>query len=268
MRLPLSIAAAGIFLVITPARTGECSTWNIPRTQMAIRAASLGNFPVAQTADRSAAPPNSATAAPPAHGGTYSISNGELIVAPGLRIPNGNVPWALDTVGGKQVLVPIHHAELSLPANAAAGTIEGVTSRTPLHATTPVFFIHTSDRTENTGDAGRGTPTGWALLPAVVSGTQRTVARVKFSDVSAATVCTAPVVCMVAESLPDGWLRITPRDPLPPGEYVLLPVTRAATSQTGLAYDFSVDEAGPAARDAVAPGQNLDVQETGKKKKR
>lgn len=221
----------------------------------------------AQTADRSAAPPGPATAAPPAHSGTYSISNGELIVAPGLRIPNGNVPWALDTVAGKQVLIPIHHTQLTLPATAASGTLEGVTSHTPLHSTSPVFFVHTSDRTENTGDSGRGTPTGWALLAAQVSGTSRMVARVKFADVTAATVCTAPVLCTQAESLPEGWLRITPRDPLPAGEYVLLPVPRTATS-SALAYDFSVNADAPAAKDAVAPGQNLDVQNTGKKKKR
>ena len=223
---------------------------------------------LAQTADRSAVPPTPATAAPPAHSGTYSISNGELIVAPGLRIPNGNVPWALDTVGGKQVLVPIHHAELTASGSTAPGTLDGATSHTPLHSTEPAFFIHTSDRTENTGDSGRGTPTGWALLAAQVSGPMRTVARVKFSDVNAATVCTAPVLCTVAESLPDGWLRITPRDPLPLGEYVLLPVPRTATSQSPLVYDFSVDADAPPAKDTVAPGQNLDAQQTtGKKKK-
>ncbi len=226
----------------------------------------VGTAP-AQTADRSAAPPQPALAAPAAHSGTYAVSNGELIVAPGLRIPNGNVPWALDVVAGKQVLVPIHHAQLTASGSTAPGTLEGAASHTPLHSTTPAFFIHTSDRTENTGDSGRGTPTGWALLAAQVSGPLRTVTRVKFADVNAATVCTAPVLCTDAESLPDGWLRITPRDPLPLGEYVLLPVPRSASSQSPLVYDFSVDADAPAARDAVAPGQNLDAQPANKKKK-
>jgi hypothetical protein len=229
----------------------------------------LVSVPVlAQTADRSAAPPPPALAAPAAHTGSYSVVNGELIVAPGLRIPNGNVPWALDTVTGKQVLVPIHHAQLTASGSTAPGTLEGATSHTPLHSTSPEFFIHTSDRTENTGDSGRGTPTGWALLAAQVSGPLRTVARVKFADVNAATVCTAPVLCTVAESLPDGWLRITPRDPLPAGEYVLLPVPRTTTSQSPLVYDFSVDADGPAAKDAVVAGQNLDAQPAPGKKKR
>ncbi|MEG9434419.1 hypothetical protein [Terriglobus sp. ADX1] len=217
---------------------------------------------VAQTADRSAAPSNPATTAPAARTGAYSVQNGELVVAPGLRIPNGNVPWALDTVDGKQVLVPIHHT--SLTGTATSGTLDGPTSHTPLHSATPSFFIHTSDRTENTGDSGRGTPTGWALLSAPVTDSHRTVARPRFTDVNSATVCTAPVICTTAESLPDGWIRVTPQAPLTPGEYALLPVQKTPTPGNTLAYDFTVDGGQPAARDTVAPGQNLDTR----KKKR
>lgn len=211
----------------------------------------------AQTADRSATPPTAATSAPAAHSSTYTVVNGELIVAPGLRIPNGNVPWALDEINGKQVLVPVHHSALT-PTGTAA-TLQGAAPQTPLHAASLVFFIHASDRTENNGDSGRGTPTGWALLSVRVDGGSRTLDKVKFSDVNAATVCAEPVICTQAEALPGGWLRITPRTPLQPGQYALLPVPRAATSLSPLAYDFVVSADGAAAKDAVAPGQNLDA---------
>lgn len=217
-----------------------------------------------QTADRSASPPPAATAAPAARQGSYSLQNGELVVAPGLRIPNGNVPWALDVVDGKQVLVPIHHTPLE--GTATTGTLDGAGPHTPLHSSTPAFFVHTSDRTENTGDSGRGTPTGWALLPVTVTDGNRTVERPRFTDVASATVCTAPVICTAAESLPDGWLRITVKAPLTTGEYALLPIQKPpATPTSTLAYDFTIDTAQPAARDAVSPGQNLDTK---KKKKR
>ncbi len=214
----------------------------------------FGVLAAAQTADRTAAPPSSATTAPPAHPGTYSVQNGELVVAPGLRVPNGNVPWALDTVDGKQVLVPVHHS--ALKSTAAMNTLEGDGPRTPLRSASPVFFVHTSDRTENAGDAGRGTPTGWALLPVQVESGTRTLDHVKFADVSSATVCTAPVVCMHAESLPDGWLRMTAQEPLRAGQYALLPVQHVAPV---LAYDFTVGSEAPAPKDAVSPGQNLDA---------
>ena len=212
----------------------------------------------AQTADPAAAPPSAATAAPAARADSYSVQKGELIVAPGLRIPNGNVPWALDTVDGKQVLVPVHHAAINGTA------IDGVASKTPLHSAWPVFFVHTSDRTENTGDAGRGTPTGWALLPVVIDGGARKVTRPKFSEVNGATVCAPTVLCTTAESLPEGWLRILPKAALEPGEYALLPVQRTASTGNLVVYDFTIDGGGPKAKDEVSPGQNLD--DTKKKK--
>ena len=220
----------------------------------------------AQTADRSAAPPSGATAAPPSHTGNYAVQNGQLMVAPGLHIPNGNLPWALDTVEGKQVLVPVHGTLLAGAATSATGTLDGTGSRTPLHTTSPVFFLHTSDRTENTGDSGRGSPTGWALLAVSVSGSARTVDRPRFADVNKATVCAPPVLCTLAESLPDGWLRIATVDPLAPGEYALVPVQKnTPSSGNQLAYDFTVGGNKPAAMDAVSPGQNLDTKRKSKR---
>jgi hypothetical protein len=85
----------------------------------------VGGAAHAQTADPAAAPPTPATTAPPAHASTYSVQkDGELVVAPGLRIPNGNVPWALDVVDGKQVLVPIHHAALT-SSSSSMGVLDG-----------------------------------------------------------------------------------------------------------------------------------------------
>jgi hypothetical protein len=218
----------------------------------------------AQTADPAAAPPNPATTAPPARS-SYSVQGGELIVAPGLKIPNGNVPWALDVVDGKQVLVPIHHGELTT-SSATAGTLDGATSKTALRSSTPEFFVHSLDRTENTGDAGRGMPTGWALVVADVSGTTRTIAKARFSQVNGAAVCAPPLLCAQAESLPQGWLRITSKTPLAPGEYALLPVPRSGANLV-IVYDFSVSDQSATPKDAVAPGQDLDGAAKGKKKK-
>ncbi len=199
----------------------------------------------AQTADRSASPPSAATSAPAAKPGAYTLQNGELLVAPGLKIPNGNVPWALDTVDSKQVLVPIHHTPLN--AGASSAMLTDTASVSPLHSAMPVFFVHSSDRTENSGDSGRGTPTGWALLPVVEKNGVRTVQPPKFSEVNSATVCAAPVICTTAESLPDGWLRLALKEPLPQGEYALLPVQRAVpTTGNLLAYDFKVGGQQPA----------------------
>ncbi len=215
----------------------------------------------AQTADPTATAPNPATAAPPAKTGAYTIVQGTLLVAPGLAVPNGNVPWALDTSEGAAALVPIHHASITEPANvdadggtAPSHTLMGAHAKADLRTTTPVIFLHTADRTENTGDAGRGNPTGWALVQATQQGSGRTIPHVRFDQIAQGTACATPLVCLQAESLPDGWLRLSAEKPLVPGEYALVPVPRQPRAGALIVYDFRIDPGMPLARDAVRAG--------------
>lgn len=215
----------------------------------------------AQTADPTAIAPNPITAAPTARAGSYTLVQGNLVVAPGLAIPNGNLPWALDTTQGTPALVPIHHSSITEPANVnapgapdiATHTLDGAHAKTVLRTTDPVFFLHTNDRTENTGDAGRGNPTGWALVGAASQGSNRTIPHVHFDQIAQGAACAAPVVCLKAESLPDGWLRLSASSPLAAGEYALVPVPRQARPGVVVLYDFTVDPAAPLAKDAARP---------------
>ena len=134
-----------------------------------------------------------------------------------------------------------------------------------LHSTQPVFYVNAGDRTENTGDAGRGNPTGWALVSAVVAGNGRTMPHVRFAQISKGAACEAPVLCLQAESLPGGWNRLSVASPLAPGEYALVPVPRQARPGVVIVYDFDVDPTGAAPRDAVLSG---DAQSSAGKKKR
>jgi hypothetical protein len=215
----------------------------------------------AQTADPTATAPNPVTAAPAAKTGTYSIVQGTLLAAPGLAVPNGNIPWALDTSESIAALVPIHHASITEPANvdadgiaASTHTLVGAHAKTGLRTTTPVIFLHTADRTENTGDAGRGNPTGWALVQATQQGNNRIIPHVRFDQIAQGTACAAPLVCLQAESLPDGWLRLSAASPLLPGDYALVPVPRQPRPGVLIVYDFQVDPNMPLARDAVRAG--------------
>ena len=219
----------------------------------------------AQTADPSVTPP-STSSAPAATVGTYAVSGGNLTAAPGLQVPNGNLPWALDTAAdGKFALVPVHHSAITEPAGVAAAppqnhTLAGLHARTVLRSATPVFFIHTNDRTENTGDAGRGNPTGWVMVRAELQGSNRTIPHVQFSAIAQGTSCVAPTLCLSAETLPDGWVRLTPRQPLERAEYVLLPVQRQPKPGVLVVYDFASDPAASLARDAVVAGVSQDAR--------
>ena len=213
----------------------------------------------AQTADPNATPPSSSSA-PAAKVGTYAVSGGNLTAAPGLQVPNGNLPWALDTTpDGKPALVPIHHSAITEPASVATAppanhTLNGMHARTVVRSATPVFFVHTNDRTENTGDAGHGNPTGWVLVLAEANSGNRVVPHIQFSDIAQGTSCTPPLLCLNAETLPDGWARLTPRDPLQPGDYVLLPVQRQPKPGVLVVYDFTSNPSAALARDAVVAG--------------
>ena len=213
----------------------------------------------AQTADPTATPPSPGSA-PAAKAGTYAVAHGDVLAAPGLAVPNGNLPWALDAAAdGKPALVPVHHAAISEPANVAdaaptSHVLEGAHGHTVLRSLTPVFYVHTGDRTENTGDTARGNPTGWVLVAAQVSGEKRTIPHVQYSEIAQGTSCAAPMLCLKAETLPDGWVRLTPHAALTPGEYVLVPVQRQPRPGVLVVYDFSDDPNAALAKDAVVAG--------------
>lgn len=180
-------------------------------------------------------------------------------MASGLRVPNGNLPWALDMADDRPALVPVHHSAITEPpsvdadATSLTHTLPGAGARTKLRSARPVFFLHTSDRSENTGDAGRGNPTGWAMVAATVTNGSRTLPHVRFAQIHQGTACAAPLVCLQAETLPDGWLRLSPMADLLPGEYALLPVPRQPKPGLVVLYDFAVDPAAMLPKDAVLP---------------
>ena len=76
-------------------------------------------------------------------------------VAPGLFIPHGGIPWALDIFAGAPELVPIHHSTVSVDnhrgSNLARSAVfgkqkmttqlDGLHANTRLHTTAPAFFV-------------------------------------------------------------------------------------------------------------------------------
>jgi len=199
-------------------------------------------------------------------------SPGAPIAAPGLAIPDGALPWALDHFEGKPELVPIHHSEVQLNshkglniAGSLAGpiyrpktTVElaGAHARTVLHDPTPSIYIHLLDDPDGSGPAGSDqSSTTFAIVQAVSDprNDRRVLAQITYTQLSGDAKRKDGIVETTDERLPGGWWKITPIAPLLPGEYALNPIPKAQNSFSTTVFDFTLDPAGPNAADAVHP---------------
>lgn len=183
----------------------------------------------------------------------------------GAHITNGSIPWAVDVFEGKQEMVPIHHTTVDVDnhrgrnvAGSLAGgffykpkmttEVEGTHARVALHTGKPSFYVHVNSDPD-------GDPTSafdhWAIVRAVVKKDHRVISQVSFTQLTGKAKRDDSQVEATAETLPGGWLKITPVDPLAPGEYALVPITRVANTFSTVVYDFTIDPNAPNAPDAV-----------------
>ncbi len=183
-----------------------------------------------------------------------SYAQGAPEAAPGLRIPSGARPWALDEYQGKKQLVPIHstavqpnnHKGSNVAGGLLAGPfykakftteIDGKSAATAVHTGQPVFYV----RTGSEADAGTSMVAGWAVVHAVAENSRRLLSTVQFTQLTGNAKRSSAQVEVMMESLPGGWIRITPKEALAPGEYALQPVMRQANAFSTVVYDFRVD---------------------------
>lgn len=185
---------------------------------------------------------------------------------PGVHIPSGSVPWAVDVYSGKPELVPIHHTAINVDnhrganvAGSLAGSffykpkmtteIEGAHARVALHTSKPVFYVHVMSDPD--GDQSSFFD-HWAIVQAVVKKDKRIISQIKFTQLTGKAKRDSSQIDATVESLAGGWLKITPVNPLTPGEYALLPVTKVANTFSTVVFDFTVDPNAANAPDAVS----------------
>jgi hypothetical protein len=194
----------------------------------------------------------------------YAQSSPEPI--PGVHIPNGDVPWAVDVYDGKQQIVPIHHTAIDLNnhkganvAGSLAGSffykpkmtteINGAHARVSLHIGKPIFYVRVMNDPE--GDSSDGF-SYWAIVRATVKNDRRILAKIKFTQLTGNAKRSDSQVEASIEKLGDGWLKITPTTPLSPGEYALQPIPKGQNAFSTVVFDFSIDPKGPNATDALS----------------
>jgi hypothetical protein len=192
------------------------------------------------------------------------LAQGSPEPIPGVAIPNGNTPWAVDLYDGKQQIVPIHHTEVGVNnhkganvAGSLAGSvfykpkatteIDGAHARVSLHSDKPVFYVHVMD-----DPGGDSSVPNWAIVRATVKNDRRILAQVAFTQLTGNAKRNDSLVDATVERLDNGWLKIISKEPLAPGEYALQPVLKAANTFSAVVFDFTVDPKGPNAPDAIS----------------
>ena len=198
-------------------------------------------------------------------GTTASMAQSVPEPAPGLHIPDGSRPWALDEFDGKKQLVPIHSSAVQTNnhkgSNVAGGLLagpfykskvstelQGERAKSVLHANLPVFYVHFN----SDADSGESAVGGWAIVHALVDKDRRLLSTVKFTQLTGGAKRNDSQVEVATESLPGGWLKITPKSSLASGEYALEPVMKQENAFSVMVYDFRVDPNGVNAPDAIA----------------
>lgn len=186
-------------------------------------------------------------------------------VAPGLFIPHGGIPWALDIFAGAPELVPIHHSTVSVDnhrgSNLARSAVfgkqkmttqlDGLHANTRLHTTAPAFFVPVGEDDPGGHDAANAEVPSWAIVRAQPDKDRRVLQQVAFTAVTNNAKRQEGIIAIDSVKVPGGLLKLTPKDPMPEGEYAIIPLTHTPNTFASVVYDFGIDPAAPESTEAV-----------------
>lgn len=208
-------------------------------------------------------------------------------VSPGLRLPDQEGVWALDTFRNQPELVSLAqntgdvnprtgHSVLRSALNPMGGlkqTIEipGAVAKVKLHVNDPAIYVSLTDEGDETADPGsltvqtRNAP---PLNQAISSPSSqyaivrvepdlrhdsRYLGEIKFARNGDLLSRSEDVIPTKAEILPGRhWLKLTPSSPLEIGNYALMEILGAGEVNTSI-WDFDINPAAPEQKDSILP---------------
>jgi hypothetical protein len=191
-------------------------------------------------------------------------------VAVGLRLPSEGGVYALDTYLAQPELVPLDqstgevnrhtgHNVLRAAINPLAGakhTIEiaGPRSKVQVHASLPAIYINLDASQEASDSTKPGPELPWdrfRIVRAEVKGDKRIVGTLK-SAVTGKSSQEQDAVPATAEQMSEGWIKLTPKAPLEPGEYAVAELL-GKQGMNSYVWDFGVHPDGPANSAVIRP---------------
>jgi hypothetical protein len=196
-------------------------------------------------------------------------------VAPGLRLPEEGGVYVLDTYLTEPQLIPLDqtggevnrhtgHNVLRGVINPVGGskrTIElpGARSNLQVHAALPTIYINLEAGTEDDQAHEKKSKKPAAQLPwdrfrivrAQVKGDKRIVGEIKVA-MSGKASSQEQVILTDAEQLAQGWIKLTPKAPLTPGEYAIAELL-GKEGMNSFVWDFGMHPDAPANMSVIKP---------------
>ncbi len=194
-------------------------------------------------------------------------------VAPGLRLPPEGGVYALDTYLGEPQLLPLDQSTGQInkntkrnilraainPIASSKMTIElpGSRAKIQVHASLPTIYVNLDSNAEDDSaaeDAKTPAQLPWdrfRIVRVQVKGDKRIPGTVK-TAVYGKSSSEQDVVVASAEQLGEGWIKITPKDPLTPGEYALAEML-GKQGMNSYVWDFGVHSDAPANLSVIRP---------------
>jgi len=194
-------------------------------------------------------------------------------VAPGLRLPPEGGVYALDTYLAQSELLPLdqtggevnrHTAHNVLrgvinPISGSKHTIElsGPSAKIQVHAALPTIYINVDSSAETTEDEhSKGLELPWdrfRIVRTQVKGDKRIVGAVKIG-LSGKGSQEQEVIPATAEQFAQGWIKLTAKAPLQPGEYAVAELL-GKQGMNSYVWDFGVHPDAPANLAVIKPEQ-------------
>jgi hypothetical protein len=194
-------------------------------------------------------------------------------VAPGLRLPEEGGVYALDTYLTEPQLVPLDqtggevnrhtgHNVLRGVINPVAGskhTIElpGANSKLQIHSTLPTIYIdldagQPEDQPESAKKPASELPWDrFRIVRAQVKSDKRIMGEIKIAVYGKASQ-EEQIIPADAEQLGEGWIKLTPKAPLQPGEYAVAELL-GKQGMNSYVWDFGVHPEAPANMSVIKP---------------
>jgi len=211
-------------------------------------------------------------------------------VSPGLRLPDQDGVWALDTFHDQPELVALAqnsasvdratgHNVLRATLNPLGGIqqqvqISGAESKVKLHVNDPAFYVSIVGVDDNEADSSavtvdtRGAGSAKDKNPFNSANSQYAIVRVRSNfkkdyrvvtgikiGVAGKVTQTEDVIPTTVQVLPGNrWIRLTPKEPLTIGDFALMELLGPGEVNLSV-WDFRIDPQGPDNKNALMPLQ-------------